>query len=131
MGGFAVNASSLFTVHYVSDDTLTDQNTRIIGITEDPGDTCARSFLFQRSLGDPTPGDRRLGLDTYAISNEQGLSAYGALNSYHLDHAVLVLDFTEEATALLGVPRTVTLQLALNDQDIEILSSGLREVVAA
>lgn len=129
MDGLAMNNISLFTVRYASDDIQSDLNVRVIGITEDPQDASARNFLFQRSLGDPTPEDQRLGLDTYATSNEQGLSVYGALDSYHLDQATLVLNFTAEAAAVFGVPRTVTLELALNEHDVQVLSSGLREVV--
>lgn len=122
-----MNTASLFTVHYVSDDTLSDSNVRVIGITEDPKDASARCFLFMRSL-DPTAENQRQG--TYCISNEHGWTDYDPLDSYQLDDSALVLNFTAEAADMFGYPRTVTLELALNQHDVGVLSSGLREVVA-
>jgi hypothetical protein len=121
-----MNTTSLFTVRYVSDDTLPDSNVRIVGITEDPQDASARCFLFQRSI-DSTTENQRLG--TYCISNEQGWTDYDPLDSYHLDQEALILNFTAEAAAMFGYPRTLRLELALNKHDVEVLDSGLRAIV--
>lgn len=120
-----------FTVRNVTDDCLPDFNSRIVGITEDRADPSAKYFLFQRALGDFTDEDHRLGMDTYAISNEQGKSSYGSLASYKLSGTKLVLNFTVDGAESLGVPTTVELNLALADEDVETLRSGLREVVEA
>jgi hypothetical protein len=111
MSGSPGQASApFFTVVHVTDDVMEDIDTRILGVTEDPGDPTAKCFLFQRSLSEPTDDDRRLGMDTYAISTEQGLSDYAPLASYELSDRELVMDFTEEGARLLGVPQNVILR---------------------
>jgi hypothetical protein len=130
MGGVAiVNGEPFFTVRYVSDDMLSDIDTRIVGLTEDPNDPSAKSLLFQRSLSEPTAEDRQFGMDTYAISTEQGVSEYAPLWSYELTDATLTLNFTEEGADLLGIPPSVILRLDLNSDALATLRSGLSEVI--
>jgi hypothetical protein len=124
-----VNNAPFFIVRHVSDDSMDDLGTRVVGVTEDPQADYARCFLFQRSLSPHTDEDHRLGMDTYAISNEHGASAYAPLASYEVTPRKLVLNFTKDAASVLGVPQQVTLELALTDHDVEILISGLREVI--
>jgi hypothetical protein len=75
---------------------LDDLDVRVVGITQDPEDSSAMCFVFQRSLGDASEQDRQLGLTTYEISDELGLSAYGALDSYELTANSLLLTFDDE-----------------------------------
>lgn len=126
--GRAVSSPTFFTVTHVTDDILNDLDARVLGLTEDPNDPSARSILFQRSLSEPTDQDRRLGLSSYDVSNEQGLSAYAALESYELRPDTLVLNFTGYGANLLGMSRQVRLELALSDRDLETLGTGLREI---
>jgi Immunity protein 10 len=126
-----VSSAPFFIVRHVSDDSMDDLGTRVVGVTEDPQTDCARCFLFQRSLSNYTNEDRRLGMDTYAISNEHGVSAYAPLTSYEVTPRKLMLNFTKDAAKVLGVPQQVTLELTLTDHDMEILISGLREVIRA
>jgi hypothetical protein len=73
--------------------------------------------------------DRVLGQDTYDVCDEQARVAYGALESYDVTRTMLVLNFTEDGARLPGVPRQAVLELALSDSDVEVLRSGLREVI--
>jgi Immunity protein 10 len=130
MGGMAVMTSEpFFTVTYVTDETLSDIATRVLGITEDPIDPSAKSFLFERSTEKPTPDERQLGMDDYAISTHQGVSEYAPLASYELTRETLILSFTEEGSDSLGIARRVVLMLALNDHDWGILDVGLRAII--
>jgi hypothetical protein len=124
-----MSSTAFFTVSYVTDDIMNDLDARVVGIAENPNDPSARSFLFQRSLSDPTDQDRRLGMDTYTVSTEQGMSACAPLETYELTSEKILLNFTEEGADLLGVPQRVMLELALSNHEFETLSSGLREII--
>src|SRR5437660_7354445 len=82
------------TVRRVSDDTLPDLNVRIVGISEDPAGLTGRSLLFQRALRF-NQQDHELGMDTYAISNEDQATAYGSISGYQLRPPWLELHFTK------------------------------------
>ena len=129
MGSKAISHSAAFTVRCVTDDVMPDLDVRVVGITEATDDPNARCFLFQRSLSEPSYDDLVQGMGTYAISNESGMSAYGALDSYWLTPELLGLNFTAEAASLLGVAAQALLDLELSDEDFERLSEGLRAVV--
>lgn len=127
--GDAISRTPLFIVRHVSDDVMDDLGVRVVGMTEDPEDGSARCFLFQRALTGDTDEDRRLEIDTYAISNEHGVSSYAPLSSYEVRGGTLVLNFTEKGARILGVPQHATLELDLASHDIEVLTSSLREVI--
>jgi hypothetical protein len=124
-----MSADPLFVVRRVTDTTLKEIGVRILGITENQEDGQARCFLFQISLEEYHDQDRRLDLDAYAVSNEKGATAYGCLTSYKQSESRLILNFTKDSTKVFGLSSPVVLSLALDDQNLELLRRGLREIV--
>jgi hypothetical protein len=128
MDDWRMSKVPFFTVRHVTDE-ITSLGVRIVGITENAADPSAKCFLFQISLGGRTDQDRQLGLDTYAVSNEWGASAYGCIDAYSVKDDELVLNFTPQGAEMLGNPTHVLLNLALSSQGIDALRRGLSSVI--
>lgn len=124
-----MRSEKMFTVHNISNDYLAELDSRVVGLAEDATDPSTRCLLFERTLTAPSDDERRLGLDSYAVSDEYGRTAYKALDFWELSARRLRLHFTAAGSASLGLPEEVDLELALSDEEVEQLRSGLRDVI--
>ncbi|KAA2263820.1 hypothetical protein F0L68_09115 [Solihabitans fulvus] len=68
-------------------------------------------IVIQATRGEFTEQDRRLGMDTYSVSNEHGASVYGGVRACAVDGDVLRLALTRDAAEQLGVEQDVEIQL--------------------
>jgi hypothetical protein len=55
--------------------------------------------------------DEALGMDTYSLSTEGGLTFYGGIESADLDGSTLTLRLTPDAASAIGLPRLMVLRL--------------------
>ncbi|WP_213009453.1 Imm10 family immunity protein [Paractinoplanes toevensis] len=97
--------------------------------TDEYGEQFGLTFQVPLS-GEYDEQDRRLGMDTYSISNHLGRSIYGGIIAIAADPgaSVLTMTFSTEATEELDIPATLRFHLANGkfDQVVE----GLRRVLA-
>ena len=109
---------------------LADVETYCVALaTDEYGEQFGLSFQVPLS-GEYDEQDRRLGMDTYSISDHLGRSVYGGIIAIAADPgaSVLTVTFSTEATEELDIPATLRFHLANGsfDQVVE----GLRRVFA-
>ncbi|WP_457964704.1 Imm10 family immunity protein [Arthrobacter sp. D1-29] len=86
---------------------------------------------IQRPL-DPDDQDRRLGLDTYCLVLPTGATAYGCLASASVSGQRLRLTFPADRLTELGLTdSTLELQLELEAASLDVLVTGLRQVLGS
>ena len=113
-----------FTVRRIGVKELTDDETFVVGLTEDD-EGAGRALVFMVSLAFDEQ-DRALGMDTYCVSNEVGATVYGGVAS-----CVLELTFEPSAAETLVVHEECRFPLQLDEQSIAHLRRGLRRVLAS
>jgi len=85
-----------------------------VGVSEN-SDGTGRVLVFQCLLEEPDEQNRRLGMDTYCVSNESGGSTYAGVEAVEADSARLRVIFTDTAAE----------ELELADKEVEVDVSGL------
>ncbi|MEV4739880.1 Imm10 family immunity protein [Streptomyces sp. NPDC049555] len=88
-----------------------------------------RSFSIQRSTYEPDEQEVQSGMDTYNVSNEQGVTVYGCLRRVQLDGSLLSLEFTAEDAEILEIPTLVEVDLNGSVVDGGNLSRKLSEIL--
>ncbi len=125
----------------VSSDRQCGFEVRIVGVAEDPEldtftvgitndeDRFEPHLLFAVSIGGADEQDRRLGQDTYSISNEDGVTVYGCVTSCVLEGRMLTLRFSPDAQSTLGMDETCRFPLLVDEDSIATLVDGLERVL--
>lgn len=104
-----------------------DVRTAAMADTED-GDN--RYLIVQCLLSEPDAQNRRLGLDTYCLLNEEGAVHYGGVLSAVLRGRTLEFAFDDDAAAELELPgSTVALELRVPEEGIAELARGLARIL--
>ncbi|MBW1602513.1 hypothetical protein JJV70_10405 [Streptomyces sp. JJ66] len=88
-----------------------------------------RSFSIQRSTYEPDEQEVQSGMDSYAVSNEQGFTVYGCLRRVHISGSLLTLTFTAEDANILEIPTAVEVDLHDPGVDIPNLSTKLSDIL--
>jgi hypothetical protein len=88
-----------------------------------------RSFSIQRSTYEPDEQDVRLGMDSYNISTERGITVYGGLQRVQLTDSVLSLVFTSEDAEILEISSRVDVDLNAPVVELPVLAGKLREIL--
>lgn len=91
-------------------------------------DEAGATLEVQRSL-EFEDQDRSLGMDTYCIVSSSGASHYGALTSWQITGATLLLDLTVSAADELGLP--ARLSIPLDDQGVALVREHLQRILTA
>jgi hypothetical protein len=103
-----------------------DTNAFIAGVAEHP-DGDGLSLLLMCSVQPPDEQDVSLGMDTYCLTDEQGITAYGCVETIKLTPTHLRLMLKPE-TEEFGWTRA-TVRLSLDEKSRDELSEGLRRVL--
>jgi hypothetical protein len=93
-----------------------------VGIAERPS-ADGRVLLFMSPLPDDDP-------PLICLTNEAAAVVYGGIDSIHLARSALRLRFQPGVGVGLGLPDDAVMRLELPPSDFEVLTTGLREVVA-
>lgn len=88
-----------------------------------------RSLSIQRSTYEPDEQEVQSGMDSYNVSNEQGLTVYGCLRCVRLNGSTLYLEFATEDADILEISTVVEVDLSASGVDVANLSMKLREIL--
>lgn len=88
-----------------------------------------RSLVIQRSTYQPDEQEVQCGMDSYCVSNEQGLTVYGCLRRVRLDGSLLTFEFIAEDAEILAFSTSVELDLSGVGVDKVHLSTKLGEIL--
>lgn len=72
--------------------------------------------------------DRRLGMDTYCLVNQNQATTYGGVERWSLDDRELRLFFTDEAATALGMPDGVCIRFQ-NRRDVATVRTALESIL--
>ena len=87
------------------------------------------NLIFQRARRFDEQ-DRSLGIDTYCLSNEAGLTSYGGISDWSIAGTELVLALDEKVSGELGLANEMRVALAVSPVTIKELGSALTEILA-
>lgn len=113
-----------FTARGVAATTIEDTNCRVVALAEDPNGDGGPVLQIQRSLTHDDQ-DRRLGFDTYCLSDERGASIYGGVLSYSLEGSTLTMRVNQKTRDVLGIPEEFAIQLDTDDATVESVREAL------
>jgi hypothetical protein len=121
---------SVYTVRAAQVEELDSLGVFCVALAEDEsGEGMVLTFAV------PTSGyseeDRRLGQDTYSISDAMGRIIYGGVVAWKFDAARsrLLIEFTAEASKLFSVDREVEFEIDVPELSFEDLLTGLARVL--
>ena len=93
-------------------------------------DGSGRGLTFQCGLSEPDEQDRALGMDSYCVSNELGLTEYGGVREVSLRNRTLRVVLDPNAAAGLGLDDAVIeVELEVDDESVSQLRDGLRRIL--
>ncbi|WP_079109033.1 Imm10 family immunity protein [Streptomyces griseoruber] len=117
-----------WTINAVTANENPSDSCFIVGISADEyGDD--GHFIFQSGLNDPSEQDRRLGLDTYCVLNEEARVSYGCIKKVTLSPTKIQFEFSAEAAARFELPdQEIEIDIA-PEVDISPLRNGLQRVL--
>jgi hydroxylamine reductase (hybrid-cluster protein) len=98
-------------------------------LAENP-DSSGWNLVFQRARAF-TDEDRKMGQDTYSITNESGATAYGGVTAWEVADCELRLTLDRRVCEELGVPRQLTIGLCVDETAMADLGAALAEVLTA
>jgi hypothetical protein len=121
--------SAGFAAAKVGVEYLADLEVTIVGLAEHE-DGGGRSLLFQWSdtFDDQ---DRRLGMDTYAVSNELGRTTYGGVRRLEFRNNRLRLLLERKAASDLGTARVLDIELRVEPAELHRFWSALNDLFLA
>jgi Immunity protein 10 len=100
------------------------------GLSENQDGT-GRGLTIQCALDAPDAGDVEQGMDSYCVSNELGLTVYGGVRAVRLRNQLMRIEFEPNAASELGLDDPVVeVTLAVNDESIDQLRTGLRQTLS-
>ncbi|MEU8377742.1 Imm10 family immunity protein [Streptosporangium sp. NPDC048865] len=106
-----------------------DPETIVFGVAEHEDGT-GNALIFMRSTEEPDEQETGLGMDTYCIVREdQAGTTYGGVTYCGIDSGRLTFHFTAQAAKELNMEPVVRIDLQIDDDSVELLRSGLREIL--
>ena len=85
---------------------------------------------FQRALI-ITDDDRRLGLDTYCLVNERGVTHYSGVEGWSLTGSLLEIKLDQDAAQELGIEGGYSIHLADPEKRADEVTVGLRAILGS
>ncbi|WP_406319831.1 Imm10 family immunity protein [Streptosporangium sp. NBC_01639] len=106
-----------------------DSETIVFGMAEHEDGT-GNALIFMMSTETPDEQETGPDLDTYCVLREdQAGTTYGGVTHGEIAAGRLMLHFTEEAAKELNVEPIVRVDLQIDDKDVDLLRSSLREIL--
>jgi hypothetical protein len=104
-------------------------NTEYLVLAENE-DGSGQRVEIQRALT-ITDDDRRLGMDTYCIVSEGGVTHYGGVEGWSLDGAYLAIRLDQETARTLGVDGGYGIRLTNPRVMAAVVRDGLRAILGS
>jgi hypothetical protein len=122
------NPAHDFAVRRVAVDFLPDEEIYVVALSEYL-DGEGRSLVIQRATSFDEQ-ERRLGLDSYSLSDELGATMFGAIDRCILSGNSLTLGLRPEAAETFVTSNgELRLQLLVDPNEVSLLAKGLRHVL--
>lgn len=99
-----------------------------VGFSEH-ADGSGRSVLINHSTASDAL-DAPFGMDSYCVSNEQGVSDYGGVEEVRRDGRVLTFRFSEKSAEILGMDVELRATFEVTDESFRETLSGLRRILS-
>jgi hypothetical protein len=135
MGGGAMSGRPEcgFDIRDVVVDELPEAKRLVVGLAQEAGGG-GQALIFQKALrGDLASDeqDRSLGMDTYSVSNESGVTVYGGVTGWLLDGDVLVLHFDTVSSKALQLGRECQFKLVVDRLSIARRRDGMNKLLTS